>query len=448
MLFGMPGAVPAQPVAFGAWDDPSEQLQEVWWRRESSLDVMSGLSLIAAQWRGAASLSANLVTRPVTARLRGTVRAGTLGRYRPDLDEPYDALRLLEFMRFTPPRRSTTHVRIGLINRTRLGTGHLMDFYRSDMAWDERTVGAELYHAWRFGAIEALTDNLLLDRVVGGRLMLQPLGWTGSPRFGSLRLGVSYVTDLQTHRADARPLIGYNVDASFDAFNSGSIVLQPFASVAWYRHQGRGLAFGATVDSPNFIDLARFHLRMVLYYSGEAFIPGYFGAFYTVHNPHARILNGERFLADSTAQRVVGVPLEAARGAMPSPPSCASTSSSSSSCGTSSAGTTARRRSATTICASTSTPAIACAWASEPTGAASAVSARSSATWATRRPSSSTWTTASPGRCGCSCTPATPTSAGPMPRTAPRATWSSAASNPSPVSASACRGFPARGPGR
>ncbi|RMH68376.1 MAG: hypothetical protein D6685_02230 [Bacteroidetes bacterium] len=314
LLFGTPGAVPAQPVAFGAWDDPSEQLQEVWWRRESSLDVMSGLSLIAAQWRGAASLSANLVTRPVTARLRGTVRAGTLGRYRPDLDEPYDALRLLEFMRFTPPRRSATHVRIGLINRTRLGTGHLMDFYRSDMAWDERTVGAEMYHAWGFGAIEALTDNLLLDRVVGGRLMLQPLGWTGSPRFGSLRLGVSYVTDLQTHRADARPLIGYNVDASFDAFNSGSIVLQPFASVAWYRHQGRGLAFGATVDSPNFIDLARFHLRMVLYYSGEAFIPGYFGAFYTVHNPHARILNGERFLADSTAQRVVGVPLEAARG--------------------------------------------------------------------------------------------------------------------------------------
>lgn len=314
LLLGGIGPAAAQPVTFGSWDDPSEQLQEVWWRRESSLDVMGGLSLIAAQWRAASSLTANIVTRPVSARLTGTLRAGTLGDYRPDVDEPYDALRLLEFMRFAPPPRSTTYLRLGLINRTRLGTGHLMDFYRSDMAWDERTVGAELYHAWGFGSVAALTDNLLFNRIVGGRLMVEPLEWTGSPRFRSLRLGFTYVTDLQTHGDDQDNLTGYNIDAAFDAFSSGAIFLRPFLSVAWYPHFGRGMALGATVESLNFIDLARFHLRMVLYYNGEEFIPGYVGAFYTVSNPYARILNGEEFLADSTAQRVVGVPLREARG--------------------------------------------------------------------------------------------------------------------------------------
>jgi len=39
----------SQPHPFGSADDPREQIQRVWWKRESTLDVMGGFSLIGAQ---------------------------------------------------------------------------------------------------------------------------------------------------------------------------------------------------------------------------------------------------------------------------------------------------------------------------------------------------------------------------------------------------------------
>lgn len=299
----------AQPVSFGSADDPREELQAVWWRRENTLDAMGGLSLISDQWRAAASLGANLVTKSVTARLAGTVRGGIYGDYGPDVNEWYDALRLVEFARYTPPRRSTFYLRAGLIERMRLGSGHLVNFYNSHVAWDDRTVGLETMASGAFLDVAGFTDNVLVNGVTGGRVAVRPFAATKDLRTRTFEMGFNYVTDFSTRTREHEGLTGYNVDMKFNVLASGTIHLVPFASFAWYPEYGSGLSFGADIESPNFIDLARFRLRMALYYNGPSFIPGYVGSFYGVRNPNARIVNSTAYLVRPREVRYEGASL-------------------------------------------------------------------------------------------------------------------------------------------
>lgn len=237
-----------------------------------------------------------MVTPHLLARFSGTMRAGVYGTYDPDIDEWYDLVRLVEFIRLNQPSRSSLHVRIGLINQMHLGTGHLVNFYNTTSAWDERTVGAELRLESRFVDIAAFTDNILLDGVTGGRLTLRPFANAENLRTRSFSAGFSAVTDIGTHRDDRTMLLGYNVDLSFIAVGSEAVHLSPFASFAWYPNFGSGLGFGAAFQSQNFIDLAQFHVRAGLFYNGRRFIPGYMGAFYRVNNDRARILKSAEYL--------------------------------------------------------------------------------------------------------------------------------------------------------
>ena len=305
-------AAQAQPTAFGAADDPREQLQRVWWRRENSLYTMGGLSLIAAQWRGAGSVTLELVTRPFTARLAGTLRAGVLGEYEPDIDEAYDLVRLVDFIRYEPPRTSPLHLRAGTLDRIRLGTGHLVNFFNTSMAWDERTVGAEAMWRGQILEVAAFTDNVLVDGVVGGRVALRPLAWTRPRSTRTLQLGFSYVTDRAERRPDTDRLEGFNADAFLDLFRSGDVAFSPFFSYAWYPDYGDGLALGADIHSTEFLDLLNFRFRLALFYNDLKFIPGYIGAFYTVHNPQARIVRSD---TDGDPMELAGIALEKSRGA-------------------------------------------------------------------------------------------------------------------------------------
>ena len=311
---GAVGVVRAQPASFGSADDPREQLQLVWWQRQSTLDAMGGLSLIGDQWRVAASFGANVVTRPVTAHLGGTVRGGIYGDYGPDLDEWYDLLRLIEFARYNPPTRSPFYLRAGLLDRVRLGTGHLVNFLNSSVAWDERTVGAETMVWSPYGDVSAFTDNVLFDGVAGGRVAVRPFAWGRDLRTRTFELGFNYVTDLATRTDSTARLTGYNIDMRFNALASGTIRLVPFATFAWYPEYGSGLGFGADIESPNFIDLARFRLRLALYYNGRSFRPGYVGSFYPVSNPHARILDADAYLEGERTIDYAGVSLADAAG--------------------------------------------------------------------------------------------------------------------------------------
>lgn len=313
LALGLAGeAVQAQPVAFGAADDPREQLQRVWWRRENSFYAMGGLSLIAAQWRGAGSLSLDLVTRSLSGKLSGTLRAGVLGEYEPDIDEPYDLLRLIEFIRYEPPQNVPLHLRIGTLDRIRLGTGHVVNFFSSAVAWDERTVGAEFMWGGRLLELAAFTDNLLADGVVGGRAAVRPLAFTDNRVTQTLQLGASYVTDLAERPPGAARFEAYNTDVFFALFQSGDVFFSPFASYAWYRDFGDGVALGADLHSREFLDLLNFRFRLALFYNDIKFVPGYIGSFYTVDNLHARILESD---AGGDPTVLAGQPLDKARGA-------------------------------------------------------------------------------------------------------------------------------------
>ncbi len=309
-----PPRVSSQPVEFGASDDPRERLQVVWWRYQSSFDLNGGLSLISDHWRGGVSASMNFVTQPITARLGGTVRGGIYGAYEPDTDEMYDLIRTIEFARLNPSPRSQVYARVGPIKRMRLGTGHVVNFFNSHIAWDERTVGAEAARTSRLLDLAAFTDNVLVNGVAGGRAAVRPLFWSEGLRTRSLELGLNYVTDLSTRSSDSQHLTAFNTDMSFNAFESGEIRFVPFASFAWYPDYGSGISFGAKIESDNFIDLARFRLKMALYYNGRQFIPGYVGSFYQVNNPEARILNAERYLTGDRIIDFEGIALTDALG--------------------------------------------------------------------------------------------------------------------------------------
>ncbi|QXD15730.1 hypothetical protein GQ464_001940 [Rhodocaloribacter litoris] len=303
-----------QPALIGSSDDPRENIQQVWWERRQVLDVMGGFSLIGAQWRTATSFTLDLDTRPVLARLRGTLRAGIYGTYRPDVDEAYDLLRLLEFARYNAPSRARFYLRGGPLQRMRLGTGHVVDFFNSDVAWDERTVGLEMM--WQGAALEVsgFTDNVLFDGVTGGRLALTPFFRVRDPRLRSLQLGAGYVTDLAPHPDGVPRFTAYSADARFVLLRSGALLLAPFLSYTRYEHFGDGLLLGADLYADNFIDLARFHFRLALFYNGRQFIPAYVGPFYQVNSLRARILKAEDFDESNPQAVFAGVPLAAAGG--------------------------------------------------------------------------------------------------------------------------------------
>ncbi len=282
----------AQPLAFGSADDPREELLRFWWRPETTVDLMGGFSLIGAQWRTASHATVDLATRAFTARLEGTLRAGFYGTYDPDLDEAYDLVRLLAFARYNPPRlRDQMHIRLGPLQRVRLGAGQVVNFFNSTMAWDERTVGVEAM--WRGPLLEiaGFSDNILVDGVTGGRIALTPLFRAQNRILRTLQFGFNAVSDLSTYNdEEVDDLTAFNADLRFQAIESGGFTLSPFASYAKYTHYGGGIFFGADFASENFIDIARLRFRVALHYNGREYLPEYFSSFYPVNNTQARIL--------------------------------------------------------------------------------------------------------------------------------------------------------------
>lgn len=278
------GSFAQESAPFGHMMDLRERLQRDWWRRDQTVMAVGGLSLIGAQWRGAGSLTLEAVTRHASARIGGTLRAGPLGDYGPDVDEWYDLVRLVEFVRLNSREEDPYFVRVGLLDGLRLGPGHVVNFFSSSVAWDERTVGAEL--RWVTSAIEAVAfaDNVRLDGVAGGRLALTSPELSSGGGIPSVTLGVNYVTDRESG------LDSYSADFRIDIFESGDIHFSPFASYARYRGYGNGLAVGADMYSEGFLDLLNFDFRVAAFYNGRKFIPGYFGSFYPVSNTDARIV--------------------------------------------------------------------------------------------------------------------------------------------------------------
>ena len=306
----------AQPALFGSADDPREVIERGFFEDVWRLDVMGGPSLIGSRLRGLGGFGLDAATRRLTARLGGTFRGDFTGGYGPDADEPYDLLRLLEFARYRRSPRSRLYLRAGPTDRIRLGTGHLVNFLNTAVAWDERTVAVEALWSHPLADVAAFSDNVFPDGVVGGRLALRPFAALGDRQARSLELGLGYATDLADYDAPSAPaarLEAFNLDARYAARSPSDFDLVPYLTYAWLPGYGRGFGVGASLESFNFIDLGRFSLRLGLHRNSDRFVSGYFGSFYAVSNPGARILDSGAFLADDAEAAFVGAPLDSIR---------------------------------------------------------------------------------------------------------------------------------------
>jgi hypothetical protein len=275
----------AQPSSFGSADDPAEHIPAQWWHRQHTADLFGGLSWIGGTGYAATHTAATFLTRPFTLRLDGTFHARTDGLRTPDADEPYDALRLLAALRYNAPPASDFYLRAGPLERTRLGTGQVVNFLSSQAVWDERTVGVEMQARHRWAEWQAFTTDVRLTGVTGARIGVQPLAFAQTEPARTLQLGFGLVTDRATWHQPFPVLTAWSADARLRAFRTGAFTLNPFVSLARYTHYGRGLHFGADFETDNLLDLARFRFRLAMQYNSRRFIPGYVGAFYLLDNP-------------------------------------------------------------------------------------------------------------------------------------------------------------------
>ena len=214
--------------------------------------AMGGLSLVGARWHGAGSGMYEGATRRISARLRTTLRAGVDGATGRSADEWYDLLRAVEDVRPILRQNHPVKIRVGLIEDFRLGTGHIVNFFSSTTAWDDRTVGSTVSISTRVLQLTAFTDNLLLNGVSGGHVAVLPFTNQSNLASRSTALGFSLVEDRYSG------LRGYSTDLQFDLFETASIHFAPFASYAWYDNLGDGLAIGSDLYSHGFLGLISF----------------------------------------------------------------------------------------------------------------------------------------------------------------------------------------------
>lgn len=293
LLIGLTTLLPARSVSaqdhlFGSVDDPAELPRPAWWMRSNHIEPMLGLSLIGAQWRGASRVRARLESRVAVLELDGSIRAGIYGRYDPDTDQAYDAVRALSYARVNT---QSLYLRVGVPDRTRMGTGLVMDFYQGKAIWDDRRIGFEAALTGPFVRVSAMASDLRLNRTVSGRVELSPRGRMRIP--GGLVLGVGLTTDRRFEEDGPRVPTAREVDIRFTAARSGGFRLEPFASAAEYIRYGRGFMLGADLQTDNFIDLARVHARLAVQYAEDRFVPGYFGSFFEVNNPGTEVISTE-----------------------------------------------------------------------------------------------------------------------------------------------------------
>ncbi len=310
----------AQPLPFGGSDAPDEFVPGAWWLARTQIGFRGGLSLVGPRWHALGGLDLEYARPGFSAQIRETGRVTTDGFRTDDVDQPYDALRALRYVRWTPRSGEHFYARLGPLRDVRLGTGHIVNFLATDAAWDERTVGAEVGVRVPGVRIDAFSSDVGGRPLAGGYLQLRPFSWTRVPLLSATQLGLTYVRDfLPDPDFDA-----LGVDLSLALVETGGFTVEPFISYARMgtfartggRTDGQSLKIGIAGGSPSILDFARVEGRAALLYSGEDFITGFFGPLYTVENTYSAPLDSERFVnSDSTDRSTFGVRLAESGGA-------------------------------------------------------------------------------------------------------------------------------------
>jgi len=280
----------AQAWVFGSRDDPAEQAQVAWWDSYVEVTGATGFSLIGPQWRGLGRLDVTTRGPGYSVRIDGSLRSGIYGPYDPETDEWRDLLRQIDHARYRP-EGSGTYVRIGPLDRTRFGNGHLVNFFSTETVWDDRSVGAEVQLSGRRHTLEAFTSDLTRRRVSGLRLAIAPFE-RGRSGISSLQISGAVVEDDLVQTDLGNPFRGYEGGLRMIAYRNGSFDFVPFLSGAWLPDYGQGVLVGANLENANFIDMARMHLSLALHYNSSDFRPALFGSFYPVSGPGRSIVSG------------------------------------------------------------------------------------------------------------------------------------------------------------
>ena len=280
----------AQSALFGSIDDPTERVSVSKWRHRSTVEFGGGFSLVGPQWYTAAVGDFTSTTPKTFLHLSSLVRTGLYGAYKPDTDEAYDVLRMVETAKYQSSG-NRVYARIGPLDRTRLGSGHLVSFFSTDAARDNRTVGLETRLSNPVFTFDFFAERLSAHALVGSRLTVKPFGETSgtSTVLSTLEIGTSVVRDRRTPLRDKGPFDASEADIRVQVYRTGGFQFFPYVSFARIADYGQGLSFGADVENDNFADVARLHFRLALHYNSSDFQSGYYGAFYTVNSHRAEI---------------------------------------------------------------------------------------------------------------------------------------------------------------
>ena len=289
LLLFLPSVSSGQDRLFGSLDDPSEQVLRLGRLSEFEGVAGAGFSLVGPQWYTGAWFSATQKSRRHVVKLSGMLRAGLYGAYEPDTDELYDVARIVQVLRFES-LRGGTYVRVGPLNRTRFGTGHLVNFLNTDAVYDERTVGFEAQMTGKIFTVEGFSEDVFSSGLMGARISVRPLS-NLSNRLGTLSIGASAVVDRKFRLTETSKVDGQEADIRMNAYDTGGFSFFPFFSFARLPNYGQGYSFGADIEHDNFVDFARLHFRLALHYNSSDFRTGYFGAFYTAGSHRANILS-------------------------------------------------------------------------------------------------------------------------------------------------------------
>jgi len=310
----------AQPFEFGSLDDPIEMYEVPWWQRRLEVKTGVGLSLYGPMWFAESRTTLTIPGQSIAMRAQASVRGNTLDAYAPTVQTPYEALRQLQFLRYTPGPEGTLYARIGPQANMYFGhAAHLVHFFGTSIAYDERTVGVEAAWKTRMLQVYALSDDVRFKGMVAGSIGVTPLGFLRTNT--ALKRTVVQATHIRDDWRSDTGLRGYALEVSTKLHDNPFLNIIPYVSLAWYdgargglQQRSQGLSIGGMVSSPNFLDVARGRLRFALHYNGAGFIPGFIGPFYPVHNPEARILNSKAFLEQDSLRRPAGIPLSSALG--------------------------------------------------------------------------------------------------------------------------------------
>jgi hypothetical protein len=306
----------AQRVSFGSAEDPLELHGAALARPVRRAQLVGGLSFLAPTWHGAAGAEVEAAAGRFSVGLGGVVRAEFDGtRYAPDASETYDLARAVRYVRLNPRPGQPVYARIGPTRHVTMGSGALADAFASDADPDRFSIGAEAAVAGERGVVQVFTDDLRFGQsVVGGYAAFRPFASALSPLQRGFRIGAGAVHDLGLG-GDASTT-AFQVDVRTRLGDDGDLALRPWASYAQYLEFGQGAGLGLDLAADDLVGAGRARLRAGLWYSGERFIPGYFGPFYAVSNPGARIIGADPYFADERQIRAVDLPLAEAPGGL------------------------------------------------------------------------------------------------------------------------------------